>query len=205
MKIPLPYLKSLVHLLALLPLGWLLWQGWLMIELQDHGLTANPIKYIHHYTGNWAIRLILTGLAILPLRRITGWSRLVKFRRMIGLYAAFYVLLHLVNFIVLDHFFDWAAIVKEILKRPAITFGMTAALLLLPLAVTSTRGWVRRLGRGWVRLHRLIYLIGALAVVHNFMMVKADLQEPMIHALILALVLGYRLYGRYGAAKKVPA
>jgi len=202
MTIRLPYLKAGVHLLALLPVVWLIWQGWLLYDYQDHALTANPIKYIHHYTGNWAIRFILIGLAIMPLRKMFGWNRLAKFRRMIGLYGFFYVVLHLANFVVLDYFFEWAIILQEIVKRPAITFGMIGASLLLPLAITSTKGWVRRLGRKWGKLHRLIYLVGMLAVTHNIMMVKADLFEPMVHALILTSLLGYRLYDKYRFGKK---
>jgi sulfoxide reductase heme-binding subunit YedZ len=192
----------MVHFLAFLPAAWLIWQGWLLIYGLDNLLTANPIKYIHAYTGDWTIRFILTGLAITPLRKISGWNILIKFRRMIGLYAFFYVILHLLNFIVLDYYFDWLTILKEIIKRPAITFGMTGIILLIPLAVTSTKGWVRRLGRNWVKLHRLIYLIGILAVTHNFMMVKADIFQPVIHISILALLLGYRLYDKYGVRKK---
>lgn len=188
-------LKILVHFLALLPAIWLMWQGWLLIDYQDNQLTANPIKYIHAFTGDWAIRFILLGLAITPLRKLFGWNSLIKFRRMIGLYAFSYVILHLLNFVVLDYYFDWPTIVKEIIKRPAITFGMSAIILLLPLAVTSTKGWVRRLGKRWLKLHRLIYLIGILAVTHNFMMVKADIFQPMVHIAILAVLLAYRLAG----------
>ncbi|VAV92296.1 Protein-methionine-sulfoxide reductase heme-binding subunit MsrQ [hydrothermal vent metagenome] len=191
------YVKATVHMVAVLPALWLFWQGWLLYDFQDHDLTANPVQYIHHFTGNWAIRFILLGLAITPLRRIFRQNKLIKFRRMIGLYAAFYVALHLMNFMVLDYFFDWPVILKEIIKRPAITLGMTGAILLLPLVVTSTRGWIRRLGRNWSRLHRLIYLIAVLAVIHNIMMVKADLVEPLTHAVILTALLGARLYGKY--------
>lgn len=194
--LPVSYMKAIVHFLAVLPAAWLMWQGWLLIEGQDNLLTANPIKYIHAFTGDWTIRFILMGLAITPLRKIFGWNFLIKFRRMIGLYAFFYVILHLTNFIVLDYYFDWATILKEIIKRPAITFGMTGFILLIPLAVTSTKGWVRRLGKNWVKLHRLIYVIGILAVIHNFMMVKADITQPMVHISILVLLLGYRLAGR---------
>ena len=193
----LTYIKAAVHLLALGPFLWLLWQGWLLYGYQDNDLTANPIKYIHHFTGNWALRFILLGLAITPLRKIFGWNRLISFRRMIGLYAFFYVMLHLLNFVVLDYYFDWATILKEIIKRPAITFGMTAILLLTPLAITSTKGWVRRLGKRWLKLHRLIYIIGPLVIIHNIMMVKADLFEPLTHAAILAALLGYRLYDKF--------
>ncbi len=195
-------LKITAHILALLPAIWLFWQGWLLYDFQDNALTANPIKYIHHYTGDWAIRFLLLGLAISPLRKVTGWNRLISFRRMVGLYAFFYVMLHLLNFIVLDYYFDWGTIIKEIIKRPAITFGMTAIILLLPLAVTSTKGWVRRLGKRWIKLHKLIYLITILAVVHNFMMVKADILQPAIHMAILAVLLSYRLYHWFLLRKK---
>ncbi len=193
----LPYVKAIVHMVAALPALWLFWQGWLLYDFQDHNLTANPIQYIHHFTGNWAIRFILLGLAITPLRRIFRQNKLIQFRRMIGLYAAFYVALHLVNFVVLDYYFDWAVIMQEIIKRPAITLGMAGAILLLPLVVTSTRGWIRRLGKNWLRLHRLVYLIAILAVIHNIMMVKADLVEPLIHMIILTALLGTRLYDKY--------
>ncbi|MCK5425123.1 MAG: sulfoxide reductase heme-binding subunit YedZ [Emcibacter sp.] len=198
----LSYIKAVVHFLALLPAAWLIWQGWLLYDGQNNLLTANPIKYIHHYTGDWAIRFILMSLAIMPLRKIFGWNIVIKFRRMMGLYAFFYVILHLLNFVVLDYYFDWPIILKEIIKRPAITFGMTGIILLIPLAVTSTKGWVRRLGKKWVKLHKLIYVIGILAVTHNFMMVKADIFQPMIHISILTLLLGYRLYDKFRAGKK---
>ena len=186
-------MRLFLHFLALLPALWLFWQGWLVYDFQDNLLTANPIKYIHAYTGDWAIRFLLLGLALTPLRQIFKWNKLIKYRRMIGLYAFFYVGLHLVNFVVLDYYFDWATILKEIIKRPAITFGMGAVCLLVPLAVTSTKGWIRRLGKGWLKLHWLIYIIAPLAVTHNFMMVKADILQPMIHMSILILLLGYRL------------
>lgn len=184
------------HVLAFLPAAWLFWQGWLLYDLQDNFLTANPIKYIHHYTGDWAVRFLLLSLAITPLRKIFRGNFLIKYRRMIGLYGFFYVVLHVVNFVVLDYYFDWATIVKEIIKRPAITFGMAAALLLVPLAVTSTKGWIRRLGKKWGKLHRLIYLIAPLMIIHNFMMVKADIFIPSVHLIILILLLGYRLAQR---------
>lgn len=186
-------MRLFLHFLSLLPALWLFWQGWLVYDFQDNLLTANPIKYIHAYTGDWAVRFILLSLAITPLRQIFKWNKVIKYRRMIGLYAFFYVALHLINFVVLDYYFDWPTIIKEIIKRPAITFGMGAATLLVPLAVTSTKGWIRRLGKKWGKLHRLIYIIAPLAVTHNFMMVKADISQPMIHMSILTLLLAYRL------------
>lgn len=201
--------KTAVHFLALLPALWLLWQGWLMQNFQNHGLTANPIQYINQYTGDWTIRLILLGLAITPLRKITGWKDLARFRRMIGLYAAFYALLHLANFMILDHYFDWNMIFTDILKRKAITFGMIAFMLLIPLAMTSNKAMMKRLGKSWLKLHKLVYATGILAVIHNIMMVKADLFEPTIHAAILIYLLGYRLYGhisgKFIVSKKVAA
>lgn len=191
-------MRIFLHILAFSPALWLMWQGWLLYDFQDNMLTANPIKYIHHYTGEWAIRFLLLGLAISPLRQIIKWPEIIKYRRMIGLYGFFYVVLHLMNFVVLDYYFDWATILKEIIKRPAITFGMAAAVLLLPLAITSTKGWIRRLGKKWRRLHRVIYVIAPLAVIHNFMMVKADLFVPFIHLTILILLLGYRLAPKLG-------
>ncbi len=186
--------KTIIHILSLLPFIWLMWQGWLLYDFQDHGLTANPIQYINQYTGDWAVRYILIGLAITPLRKMLGLNSLVQFRRMIGLYATFYVTLHFFNFIILDHFFDWALIWTDIIKRPAITFGMTAIILMVPLAVTSTKGWIKRLGKKWVKLHKIVYPMGVLAVIHNYMMVKADVVEPLIHIGILAILLGIRLY-----------
>lgn len=189
-------LKTMVHILMLLPAVWLGWQGWLLYDYQDHALGANPIQYIHHYTGNWTVRFLLLGLAITPMRQIFGWNKLIQFRRMIGLYVFFYVMLHLMNFVILDYYFDWGTILQEIIKRPAITFGMAAIILLIPLAVTSTKGWIKRLGKKWITLHQSIYLIGILAVVHNIMMVKADLFQPLVHLSLLVILLGYRLARR---------
>jgi len=201
--------KTFVHALALLPALWLGWQGWLMLDFQNHALTANPIQYINQYTGDWTIRLILLGLALSPLRKITGLNDLIRFRRMIGLYAFFYAVLHLANFMVLDHYFDWNTIVGDILKRKAITFGMIAFTLLIPLALTSTKVMMRRMGKGWLKLHRLVYVLAIFAVIHHFLMVKADLLQPSIHAAILIFLLGYRIYGRisekFKVSKKVAA
>ncbi|WP_417320382.1 sulfite oxidase heme-binding subunit YedZ [Emcibacter sp.] len=190
-------LRAALHLLCLLPFLWIVWQVWLMFSYQPHALTANPFQYINQYTGDWTIRILLASLAVTPLRKLLKKNGLIKWRRPLGLYAFFYGLLHLGNYLVLDHFFDWAVIWQDLVKRPAMTFGMIALFLMIPLAVTSTKKMIRRLGRIWPRLHRLVYLIGILAVVHNIMMVKADLREPLIHAAILCLLLGYRLYDKY--------
>ncbi|MDO8607986.1 MAG: protein-methionine-sulfoxide reductase heme-binding subunit MsrQ [Phaeospirillum sp.] len=190
------WLKPLVFALCLVPLVWL--AGRAAID----GLGANPIEALVRFLGDWALRFLLIALAVTPLRRITGWSWLGGLRRMLGLFAFFYVVLHLSSYIGLDQFFDWPAIGREIVKRRYITIGMAAVLLLLPLALTSTDSMVRRLGgRRWRKLHRLVYLIAPLGVAHHWMMVKKDLTEPMIHAAILALLLGWRVLAARRAAR----
>ncbi len=182
------WLKPLVFVVCLLPLAWLAGKALTI------GLGANPIEAVIRFLGDWALRFLLIGLAVTPLRQWTGWNRLGGLRRMLGLFAAFYVILHLLSYVGLDQFFDWSAIGREIVKRRYITIGMVAALLLVPLAVTSTDAMLRRLGgRRWRRLHRLVYVIGPLGVAHHWMMVKKDLTEPMIHAAILGALLGWRV------------
>ena len=182
-----PFLgKPLAFAASLLPLAWLGWRAW-----QDQ-LGANPVETLSHSTGDWSLRFLLLTLAVTPLRRLTGWNRLQQFRRMLGLFAFFYVCLHLGVYLIFDQFFDWRAIGEDIAKRPYLAVGFTGWLLLIPLAVTSTHGMIRRLGRNWQRLHRLVYLIGALGVLHYGWLVKADLTEPLIYGVILALLLGYR-------------
>jgi sulfoxide reductase heme-binding subunit YedZ len=157
-------------------------------------LGANPAEFITRSLGDWCLRFLLITLAVTPLRRITGWSWLLRLRRMLGLYAFFYGVVHFTSYIAFDHVFDAVAILKDILKRPFITVGFTALLLLSPLAVTSTNAMVRRLGaRNWRALHRLVYPIAALGVLHYWWMVKRDVTEPAIYAGILAILLGYRL------------
>ena len=183
-------LKALAHALALLPL-LLLVQG----VLADT-LGADPVAALTHATGEWALRLLLLGLALTPLRRLTGQAWPIRFRRLVGLYAFFYACLHLAVFLVLDLGGYWTQIFEDIVKRPYITVGFAAWLLLLPLAVTSTRGWMKRLGRRWAQLHRLVYLVGVLAVLHFLWLVKSDLREPLVYAGILAMLLGLRLWWR---------
>lgn len=157
-------------------------------------LGANPIEKITRTTGYWTLTLLLVTLAVTPLRRFFGWSWPGRFRRMLGLFAFFYGCLHFLTYLVLDQFFDWAGIVKDIAKRPYITVGFTALLLLVPLAVTSTDGMIRRLGgKRWRVLHRLVYLIAILGVVHFWWLVKKDISRPAIDAAILALLLGFRM------------
>ncbi|MCP5196626.1 MAG: protein-methionine-sulfoxide reductase heme-binding subunit MsrQ [Gammaproteobacteria bacterium] len=179
--------KPLVFSASLLPLAWLFWLGW------NDQLGANPVETLTHRTGDWSLRFLLLTLAVTPVRRLSGWNGLQRFRRMLGLFAFFYVGLHFSVYLIFDHFFDWSAIVADVAKRPYITVGFSAFILLIPLAVTSTNSMIKRLGRNWQRLHRLVYLIGILGVLHYLWLVKADLREPLLYAGILAALLGYRL------------
>ena len=180
-------LKALTFLLCLIPLARLGWLG-----LND-GLGANPIEFITRSTGTWTLVFLMITLTVTPLRRITGWNGLIRFRRMLGLFSFFYVCLHFATYIWLDQFFDWSEIVKDVIKRPFITIGFACFLLLIPLAVTSTNAMQRRLKRRWQLLHRLIYLIAIGGVVHYWWLVKKDITQPAIYALVLAVLLGFRL------------
>ena len=180
--------KTIVFLAALVPLGRLVWKA-----LHD-GLGANPIEVITHSTGDWTLILVLTTLAITPLRRITRQYWLIGVRRMIGLFVFFYGTLHCLTYIWLDKFFDIHEMLKDVAKRRFITVGFSAFVLLIPLALTSTKGWIRRLGgKNWQRLHRLIYFTGILGVVHYTWLVKADLRKPIEYGIVLAILLLYRV------------
>jgi len=180
---------GLVWLACLAPLLWLAWRGF------SNDLGANPIERLIRELGVWGLRLLIVGLAITPAARLLRRPGLIRFRRTIGLFAFAYVLLHLTNYVVTDQWFDWSAIGKDILKRPFITVGMAAFVLLVPLAVTSTNWALRKLGpMRWRRLHRLTYLIVPLGVVHYYMLVKADHQPPLIYGAIVAALLGWRLW-----------
>ena len=159
-------------------------------------LTANPIEDLTLRTGWWAITLLMVTLAITPVRRLTGWNRLVQYRRMLGLFAFFYASLHVAVYFGLDQLLSFEYIAEDILDRPYITVGFTAWLLLVPLAITSTRGWIRRLGKRWQKLHRLVYVSAALAVLHFLWLVKADTREPLIYAAVLGILLALWLYSR---------
>lgn len=179
---------------SLLPLAWILWLGW-----QDQW-GANPVETLSRFTGDWSLRFLLLTLAVTPLRRLTGWNGMQKFRRMLGLFAFLYVCLHFGVYLVFDQFFDWRAIVEDVAKRPYITVGFAGFLLLIPLAVTSTNRMMKRLGRNWQRLHRLVYPIGVLGVLHYLWLVKADLTEPLLYGGVLAVLLGYRWWWTHSAA-----
>ena len=185
--------KSLVHLLALTPAAILGWQIRAEVLTGTGGLGADPVAEIEHRLGLWALRLLMLTLAITPLRQAIQQPMLVRFRRMLGLYTFFYATLHFAAYLVLDLRGYWAQIFEEIAKRPYITVGFTAWLLLVPLAITSTQAAMRRLGRNWARLHRLVYVIGVLAVLHFWWLVKSDVREPALYAAILAALLGWRL------------
>lgn len=157
-------------------------------------LGANPIEEITHQTGLWTLRFLLITLAVTPLRRLTGWHAVIRLRRMLGLFAFFYVCLHFLTYMVLDHFFNFDAIVADIAKRPYVTVGFTGFVLLIPLALTSTAGMVRRLGRKWQRLHQLIYIAAFCGVLHYLWLVKADLRDPRFYSVTLAVLLGVRVY-----------
>jgi methionine sulfoxide reductase heme-binding subunit len=157
------------------------------------GLGANPIEFITHSTGTWTLTGLMVTLSVTPLRRLTGRAELVRYRRMLGLFTFFYACLHFITYIWLDQFFDPAAIAKDIVKRPFITVGFTAFMLLIPLAVTSTHAMMRRLGRRWQQLHRLIYLVAMLGVSHYAWLVKKDLTQPLIYGAVLAVLLVMRL------------
>ena len=185
--------KACVHALALAPLAWLCWRVSRVYTGADlDALGPEPVVAIEHALGTWALRLLLLTLAVTPLRQATGLAVLLRFRRMLGLYAFAYASLHFAAWLVLDLGGFWSQVFTEIAKRPYITVGFAAWLLLLPLAVTSTRGWMRRLGRGWARLHRLVYPVAVLAVLHFWWIVKSDIREPLLYATILALLLGWR-------------
>lgn len=181
------WMKVALFLLCLAPLGQLIWKGF------TDGLGANPIEVVTHATGLWTLRLLAITLAVTPLRKLLQVPSLIRFRRMLGLFAFFYGSLHLMTYVWLDQFFDVRSILKDIAKRPFITMGVAAFALMVPLAVTSTRKMIQRLGgKRWQLLHRLVYVSAAAGVVHFLWLVKRDKTEPEIYAVILAVLMGYR-------------
>lgn len=181
-------LKPIVAAAALAPLAYLALGAW------RGSLGANPIEAVTRSTGVWTLRLLILTLAVTPLRRLAGWNDVIRLRRMLGLFAFFYGSLHLLTYVWLDQFFDWQAMAKDVVKRPFITAGFSAFVLLVPLAVTSTAGMIRRLGgRAWRRLHRLAYVAAALGVVHYWWLVKLDTRPPLRYAVLLAALLLARL------------
>jgi len=182
--------KSAVFLLCLSPLGYLGWRAY------HDELTANPVEFIQHFTGDWTLRLLLVTLAVTPLRRLLNLPDLIRFRRMLGLFAFTYVCLHFLTYIGPDQAFDLGGMWKDVAKRPFITVGFLGFVLLIPLALTSTKGWIRRLGgRRWQALHRLIYASALCGVVHYYWLVKSDHRLPLMYGAILSVLLLYRLVG----------
>jgi len=198
--------KPAAFIAALLPVAWIIW------AFQTGALSANPLSDVTNETGVWTLRFVCLTLAITPLRRLTGWNVVIRFRRMIGLFAFFYGCLHFLIYIVADRFASlidfpdgivaWstfrnllAAIAEDVYKRPYITVGFTALLLMAPLALTSTAGSIRRLGgKRWQALHRLVYATAIGGVIHYWWLVKADVSRPQIYAVVVALLLGFRVY-----------
>jgi sulfoxide reductase heme-binding subunit YedZ len=180
-------LKPLVFLLCLIPFGQLAYAAY------TGDLGVNPIDFITRFTGSWTLIFLIGTLAVTPLRRLTGWTDLIKFRRMFGLFAFSYALTHFATYLVLDHFFDWHAIGKDIVKRPYVTAGFTAFVILVPLALTSTARMIRRLGKRWQKLHRLVYVAAVAGVIHFYWLVKADIRRPAQYGFVLAVLLLYRI------------
>jgi len=197
--------KPILFVVCLLPLAWLA-AGAFNIAGVDLG--ADPVARVLHQLGQWGLRFIIITLCITPLRVLLGWPWLVLLRRMLGLFAFTYVLLHFLTWLILDQGFlldpgfTWHSIVKDITKRPFITIGFAALLLLIPLAMTSTNGMMRRLGKRWQQLHRLIYVIAILGVWHYYWQVKKDVREPLIYAAIVLVLLGWRVWNARKRAAK---
>jgi methionine sulfoxide reductase heme-binding subunit len=192
--------KILLFTNALVPLALLAFDGF------RGNLGANPVEFFLRTTGVLALIFLIVGLAVTPLRKIFGWNNLIKLRRMIGLYAFFYAFLHLVTYSIFDKSLNFGAIAADVWQRPFIAVGMLAFFLLIPLAITSTNGMIKRLGgKNWARLHRLNYLIAILGVIHFWMIVKSDLKYPVLFAFVLAILLGYRIYNAYQKPKPIKA
>jgi methionine sulfoxide reductase heme-binding subunit len=187
-----PVLKAGIFGACLIPLAVLAWNA------LTNNLGANPIDEVTDQTGIWTLRFLLITLAVTPARRLTGWNRLIQLRRMLGLFAFFYGSLHFLTYLWLDQFFAIEDIVADVMERPFITVGFASFMLLISLAVTSTTAMIKRLGgKWWQRLHRLVYAIAIGGVVHYLWLVKADIQQPLIYGVILAALLGYRLWAMY--------
>ena len=186
-------LKILLFLVCLTPLAKRVLE---IFGVAGLSLGANPVEELIHRFGIWGLNFLLITLAVTPLRRLTGKNWLLRFRRMLGLFAFFYVLMHFLTYAGLDQRFYLSAILEDIAERPYITVGFTAFLLLIPLAATSTNAMMKRLGRRWQKLHRLVYIIAILGVCHFYWQVKLDTLEPLIYAAILAVLLAYRIKGR---------
>jgi methionine sulfoxide reductase heme-binding subunit len=188
--------KALAFLACLTPFLRLLWPFWKLVTTGNAPeLTANPVEYITHDTGDWTIRFLLITLCVTPFRKIFNQPKIVRYRRMLGLFAFFYVCLHFMTWFILDKSFSWSEMWADILKRRFITVGMLGFAMLIPLAVTSTAGWVRRMGFAkWQRLHRLIYFTALAGVIHYYWLVKSDVRLPLMYGGIFAVLMAYRVF-----------
>jgi sulfoxide reductase heme-binding subunit YedZ len=180
-------LRVAIWIACLLPLARLVWLG------TTGGLGANPIEFVTRSTGTWTLVILLATLCVTPLRQVTGWTELVRVRRLLGLFAFFYACVHFSIWLGVDQFFDWPAMLKDILKRPFITVGFAGLLLLVPLAITSTDAMRRRLKRNWARLHLLVYAVPILGVLHYWWLVKKGVQTPLPYTVAVVVLLGWRL------------
>jgi sulfoxide reductase heme-binding subunit YedZ len=182
-------LKAALFLASLYPLLRLFW-----LAYADR-LGANPIEFITRSLGTWTLVFLLITLSITPMRNLSGWPALIRLRRMAGLFAFFYALLHFITYLWLDQFFDLEAIYRDVIKRPFITLGFAAFVLMIPLAITSTNAMMKKLGgKRWQILHRLVYAVAIFAVLHYWWLVKKDITQPLIYAAVLAVLLAYRLW-----------
>jgi len=194
MPVPIKVLKPAVFLLCLVPLAALIWA----IVYHPETFSADPYADITDRTGDWTLRFVLITLTITPLRQISGWNGAVRFRRMLGLFAFFYGIVHFLSYVWFTVFFDIQKITEDVLKRPFITVGFVAFVLMIPLAITSTKKWISRLGgKRWQFLHKAVYITGILGVIHYIWRVKSDIQNPLIYATLLTLLLGYRLWHKF--------
>lgn len=188
--------KPVLFLICLIPLALLIQKA------LTGGLGANPVEFLQHSTGDWTLRFLIFTLAVTPLRKLLNVPDLIRFRRMLGLFAFFYVCLHFLTYIGPDQSFNFAGMLKDVVKRPFITVGFLAFLLLIPLAITSTAGWIRRLGgRRWQMLHRAIYISAILGVIHYYWLVKSDVRKPLFYGALVVILLAYRLW--VAVSKKV--
>jgi sulfoxide reductase heme-binding subunit YedZ len=188
-------LKPVVFLACLTPTLWITRAVWLTYQGSNGGLSANPIDDVIEFTGLWTLRFLMITLAITPVRRITGASSLIRFRRMLGLFTFFQGFLHWMSYVALDQEFLWREILQDIIKRPFILSGMTAFTVMIPLAITSTRKWIARLGGPrWQMVHRLIYISGVAAVIHYYFYEKSDIVNPLGYGVLLAVLLGFRVW-----------
>jgi len=193
--------KVVVFLICLIPAGMLIWDAF------NGGLGSNPTQFLEHSTGDWTLRFVAITLAVTPLRKLLKQPQLIRFRRMLGLFAFFYGCCHFAVYLTFDQVFDLHGIWADVMKRRYITVGFTGFVLMIPLAVTSTAGWIRRMGgKNWALLHRLIYVTAVAGVIHYYWLVKSDVHLPLEYAAVMAVLLGYRVYAHYAKpARAVPA